>query len=71
MFTAIGDADFVYVKFHYVVCLMPQKRGETGQNTTNALDRGCFSLLKNLLGIHGGISRETKRKITLYYLETV
>jgi len=38
-------------------------------NTTNSLDGGCFSPLKNLLGVHKGIGIEMKKKIIVYYLE--
>ena len=37
--------------------------------TTNHLDGGCFSPLKDLLRIHRGISIKMKRKFIVYFLE--
>jgi len=37
--------------------------------TTNFLDGGCFSPLKNLLKVHRGISKKMKSKIIIYFLE--
>ena len=38
-------------------------------NTTNALDGGCFSPLKDLLRVHRGIGIKMKRKLIVYFLE--
>ena len=38
-------------------------------NTTNLLDGGCFSPLKDLLKVHRGTRIEMKRKIIVYFLE--
>ena len=38
-------------------------------NTTNALDGGVFSPLKNLLAVHRGISMDLKRKLIVDFLE--
>lgn len=38
-------------------------------NTTNHLDGGCFSPLKDLLKIHRGIGLEMKRKLIIDFLE--
>ena len=37
--------------------------------TTNHLDGGCFSPLKDLLRVHRGISIKMKRKLIVYFLE--
>jgi len=37
--------------------------------TTNLLDGGCFSPLKDLLKVHRGINKKMKRKIIIYFLE--
>ena len=37
--------------------------------TTNHLDGGCFSPLKDLLRVHRGIGGEMKRKLIVYFLE--
>jgi len=37
--------------------------------TTNHLDGGCFSPLKDLLRVHRGISINMKRKLIVYFLE--
>ena len=38
-------------------------------NTTNALDGGLFSPLKDLLKVHRGIGVEMKRKLIIDFLE--
>ena len=38
-------------------------------NTTNHLDGGCFSPLKDLLKIHRGIGIEMKKKLIIDFLE--
>jgi len=38
-------------------------------NTTNLLDGGCFSPLKDLLKVHRGISIEMKQKLIISFLE--
>ena len=38
-------------------------------NTTNALDGGVFSALKNLLAVHRGIGIELKKKLIIDFLE--
>jgi len=56
----------------FLPCLYTYKKyPELGiPNTTNSLDGGCFSPLKNLLGVHKGIGIEMKDSIgsSLYYL---
>ena len=37
--------------------------------TTNLLDGGCFSPLKDLLKVHRGIDRKMKRKLIVYFIE--
>jgi len=37
--------------------------------TTNHLDGGCFSPLKDLLRVHRGIDVKMKRKLIVYFLE--
>ena len=37
--------------------------------TTNHLDGGCFSPLKDLLRVHRGIGVKMKRKLIVYFLE--
>ncbi|SFV54167.1 Mobile element protein [hydrothermal vent metagenome] len=37
--------------------------------TTNLLDGGCFSPLKDLLKVHRGVSKKMKRKMIVYFLE--
>ncbi len=37
--------------------------------TTNHLDGGCFSPLKDLLRVHRGIGIKMKRKLIVYFLE--
>jgi len=38
-------------------------------NTTNSLDGGCFSPLKDKLKVHRGTSIEMKRKMIVYFIE--
>lgn len=38
-------------------------------NTTNALDGGYFSPLKDLLKVHRGIDKKMKQKLIVYFLE--
>jgi len=40
-------------------------------NTTNALDGGLFSPLKDLLKVHRGIGDEMKKKLIVDYLENL
>ena len=39
------------------------------QTTTNLLDGGCFSPLKDLLKVHRGIDKKMKRKLIVYFIE--
>jgi len=38
-------------------------------NTTNLLDGGCFSPLKDKLKVHRGTSKEIKRKMIIFFIE--
>jgi len=40
------------------------------QTTTNLLDGGCFSTLKDLLKVHRGIDRKMKKKLIVYFIES-
>ena len=37
-------------------------------NTTNALEGGVFSHMKNMVSLHRGISKKMKTKLVDYYL---
>ena len=38
-------------------------------NTTNLLDGGCFSPLKDKLKVHRGASKEMRKKMIVFFLE--
>jgi hypothetical protein len=45
-----------------------KNKNQIFQNTTNDIDGGLFSPIKNLLGNHGGLNKQSRKRMIILYL---